>query len=59
MMVQYIIIMVFYAGGMDMGENKKYNVPMISGEYNLYLDVIDENKQIRSYLIPIEVKNED
>ena len=45
--------------GMDMGENKKYNVPMIPGEYNLYLDVIDENKQIRSYLIPIEVKNED
>ena len=45
--------------GMDMGENKKYNVPMIPGEYNLYLDVIDENKQIKSYLIPIEVKNED
>ena len=32
---------------------------MIPGEYNLYLDVIDENKQIKSYLIPIEVKNED
>lgn len=43
--------------GMDVDENKKYNVPRISGEYNLYLDVIDENKKIKSYVIPIEVKD--